>query len=172
CVLQRFLEALALLDVEDDGRRLHGPPLVVAEYVCGDMHPARRTVLADVAFLGVVPAAGVDERLQHALGIFLPILGMIEIERAHLQELFPAVAGDLAVAVVDADDAPRRVHLPGADRDAVEEAAEVRFALAQRTLRLALPRFAIGDVDQNRRRADQRLRRVLLRIDLRRVADR
>ena len=96
---------------------------------------------------------------------------MVQIERAHRQQLFAAIAADLAETVVDPDEATVFSHLRRANGNAVEEATEVGLAGLQGLGRLlfglehvvgfgiASPLLAlhlVGDIDQESGRTNQR----------------
>ena len=150
-VLERLLGKFSLGDVHRDRCALRRTSQIVADHVRRDVHPANAPVLADVALLRVVGAGRIRDGFHDGLDVSAALVGVVEIERPHRQQLLAAVTGDLAVAVVDANEAAFGVGLDRADRGAIEKRAEVCIADLQRVLCCALRLGARGNIDEHAR---------------------
>ena len=131
---QLRLEPLALGDVLEDRDGVGGPAGVVALEGDGLVDPDDRAIPADVPLLELV--AGEPPAPQRLVPIAprRQVLGVGDVMEGEGRQLVAAVADDVAVLLVDAQEATPGVLEGDADGGVLERAAEPLLALAERLL--------------------------------------
>src|SRR5690606_22747785 len=129
-LLLALLKEAAFGNVLDDGNKMAGTTIFIANDGDCHPHPYHLAILADIALLVREGVQFTGKPALEELHLLADVVGVRNIAEVELEHLVAAVAGDLAQAVVHPLPVPLRGKLRHADSRMLEDVPETPLALA------------------------------------------